>query len=581
MKKGFTLIELLGVIVILGVISLLVVPTMNKLLKDAKQKTYDRQVLIIEESARKWGINHIDELNETTSTFVSVQDLMNEGLIEQDELIDPRDSKVMNGCTIIEYIPSKNKYKYDYINNNCAMVSDPNVLRPISPEYTCFTFDEKTETLTSYSGTCSKDVKVPQKIIKGDLVYNIRNISAGAFYNKQLTSLIIPEGVLEIGDGTYGAFRGNFITDLVIPSSMTKIGTYAFYDNNITNLDLSKATNLRTIGNFAFYLNNITNLDLSKATNLEVIDGYSFYSNDIATLNLSNLSKLYEIDSNAFYGNNITNLDLTSLTNLRYIWSNVFYSNNISTLNLTGLTNLGYIGSNAFRNNSISNVDLTSLTNLTNLSSGAFSTNNITSAKVGHRVSYIGDGPFSNNPNLETLTVDATNLTFKSVNNAIYTKDGTRLIQGTKGMSNNIEPTVTNIYDNSFEGMGLTSVTLPSSVTYISYEAFLNNAITSLDLSGLTNLYTISSYAFQNNNISSLNLTGLTNLRSIGTWAFRNNQLSSVTIPASVTSIGSYAFNQVSTYPWSSVTIEYDASNPLTRFNSSWTSIGWPSNLMP
>ncbi len=533
MKKGFTLIELLGVIIILGVISLLVVPTMNKLLKDAKQKTYDRQVLIIEDSARKWGMNHIDELNETTTTFVSVQDLMNEGLIEQDELIDPRDSKVMNGCTIIEYIPSKNKYKYDYINNNCAMVSDPNVLRPISPEYACFTFDEKTETLTSYDGTCSKDVNIPQKIIKGDLVYNIRNISTGAFYNKQLTSVIIPEGVLEIGDGSNGAFRGNYITNLVIPSSMTKIGTYAFYGNNITNLDLSKATNLRTIGNYAFYSNNITNLDLSKATNLEVIDGYSFYSNDI------------------------------------------------STLNLTGLTNLGYIGSNAFRNNSISNVDLTSLTNLTNLSSAAFSTNNITSAKVGARVSYIGDGPFSNNPNLETLTVDATNLTFKSVNNAIYTKDGTRLIQGTKGMSNNIEPTVTNIYDNSFEGMGLTSVTLPSSVTYISYEAFLNNAITSLDLSSLTNLYTISSYSFQNNNISSLNLTGLTNLRSIGTWAFRNNQLSSVTIPASVISIGSYAFNQVSTYPWSSVTIEYDASNPLTRFNSSWTSIGWPSNLMP
>ena len=55
MKKGFTLIELLGVIILLGLVGLIVIPSITKLIKDSRQDLYENQVRTIEESARKWG----------------------------------------------------------------------------------------------------------------------------------------------------------------------------------------------------------------------------------------------------------------------------------------------------------------------------------------------------------------------------------------------------------------------------------------------------------------------------------------------------------------------------------------------
>ena len=40
MKKGFTLVELLAVITLLGLLSLIVVPVVDKIIKDNKEKLY-------------------------------------------------------------------------------------------------------------------------------------------------------------------------------------------------------------------------------------------------------------------------------------------------------------------------------------------------------------------------------------------------------------------------------------------------------------------------------------------------------------------------------------------------------------
>jgi len=121
MKKGFTLIELLAVIIILGLIGLIVIPSITKLIRESRENLYTNQVRMIEESARKWGIANTDILSETENNYLSLSDLINAGFIEQDEVKDPRDSKTkMKGCIIITYNNQKSKYVYKYSDDECS-----------------------------------------------------------------------------------------------------------------------------------------------------------------------------------------------------------------------------------------------------------------------------------------------------------------------------------------------------------------------------------------------------------------------------------------------------------------------------
>ena len=57
-NKGFTLVELLGVIIILGVISLITFPIINKSIKNSKEKSLEQIINNIEESAYEYSVSN-------------------------------------------------------------------------------------------------------------------------------------------------------------------------------------------------------------------------------------------------------------------------------------------------------------------------------------------------------------------------------------------------------------------------------------------------------------------------------------------------------------------------------------------
>ena len=92
-KKAFTLIEMLAVIIILGVLTSLVMPSILKMMKGSKEKTYDVLINNINDSALLYASRHKELIKsglEINGFYeVTLNDLLDEGLIKT-PLIDPR-----------------------------------------------------------------------------------------------------------------------------------------------------------------------------------------------------------------------------------------------------------------------------------------------------------------------------------------------------------------------------------------------------------------------------------------------------------------------------------------------------------
>ena len=112
-KKGFTLIELIGVMIIISILTILVIPTIVKVLKDNKNKLYYTQVDLIENAARLWGSDNDEKLSKSEVTYLSVDKLLSEGYIESDDVVDPRNTNEnLKGCVYVSYTTKKWTYKY-------------------------------------------------------------------------------------------------------------------------------------------------------------------------------------------------------------------------------------------------------------------------------------------------------------------------------------------------------------------------------------------------------------------------------------------------------------------------------------
>ena len=270
----------------------------------------------------------------------------------------------------------------------------------------------------SYNASCGSNVVIPSTI-GGQ---KVTSIGRSAFYNRKLTSVVIPNSVTDIW---YGAFSDNQITSVDIPSSVTSITAWAFRNNQISSLTLPDS--LTYIGDAAFRSNKLTSIVIPAS---------------VKTI------------GNRAFANNPGLASLGGKVELRFLWNPSAISVALSA-----------------------NVQLVALSI---------------------------DDCFD----FDTTKGEITN--YKKWANALCS-DSIAIPATIRGVA------VKSIGNHAFANKGLTSVTIPNSVTSIGKSAFVDNQLTSVTLSN--------------------------SLTSIELYAFRNNQLTSITIPNSVTSIGTSAFS--------------------------------------
>src|SRR5574344_31844 len=353
--------------------------------------------------------------------------------------------------------------------------------------------------------------------------YNVTSIGISAFYNcSGLTSIDLSaaNSLQTIGDKAF--FGCENLTSVTIPSSVTSIGFRAFYYcTGLTSIDLSAATGLQTIGFMAFSncssAKFITTTGTSatpvKYDDLTSIEDYAFQNcKGLTTFDISGATNLTTIGEGAFNGcSSLTSVTIPS--SVTSIGASAF--NGCSSLtSVTIPSSVTSIGERAFKDCSgLTSIDLSNANGLQTIGGYAFYNSNATftttTGSSATAVKYdaltsIGDYAFTSCSGLTTFDMSgATNLT--------------------------------SIGDNAFSTSGLTSVTIPASVTFIGGSAFSY-------CTGLTSI------------------TIPASVTSIGNSAFSHcTGLTSATIPASVTSIGEYAFY----YCTGLTSIDLSATNKL------------------
>lgn len=283
------------------------------------------------------------------------------------------------------------------------------------------------------------------------------------------------------------------ISDLTGIQDFTALKTLFFYTNSVTNVDLSKNTELESLSTGG---NNLTSLDLTKNTKLRQL---SVVNNNIESIDLS---KNTELVTFGISNNRLSNIDLTKNTKLEIL----------------------FIGKNDLVNLDLSkNIALRQLTcdlmpNLVDLDLRNGNNNNITSLNL------------LNNPKLTCILVD--NASFSTSIWVGAYDSSSRFIQS----KSQCDEVYTSIPDNNFE-----QALIDLSIDTGDLDGFVNkvaiNELTSLrianknisDLTGLKDFTALEFLEVNDNNLTTVDLSSNTMLNNLSIY---NNSLEALDLSA-------------------------------------------------
>lgn len=586
-KKGFTLIELLAVIVIIGILMAIAIPSMGLVITNARKDIYVNSALTFINEAEKEVLNSVFEIDDPDTTYyIHIANLVdNRGNWGKSGFAEWSDSYVVatmslinskvntnyyyNGVdragwkiTLVERDKMKAKDVYQDTRKSVSfrpvgtrskvIVYDKSGIKTsVEPEIElsqeeakqCFSFQYKNATtakLTFYNTKCGTDVVIPSKI-EGRAVDEIYSY---AFNNKGLTNIMIPSSVKTIG---YRAFAYNKLTTVIIPASVTTIDGEAFRNQNISKLSLEKT--LQSIGARAFQYNKLSEeLGILVPGPTTTIGTCAFCNN-----NIPNASFIYARDASGKY-------DYTKVTG--YIGDLSEFPDKIFKIPATkedSKTHQTYslktIGSGAFERMALSNWKVIIPDTVTTIENSAFSSSSIGEVNLTNNVKTIGKEAFYNNklkqlqiPSSVT-SIGAMAFNVNSVTSGdiwIYKRTTSGIdystIIGYSGASrNNITVptqvngvTLTTLGESAFRHLSLKgTLKLPAKIKYTGTMTFEQNRLTKVD-NGDGNL--TDGFIYGRNSDGTINNTYL--------YAYGGINTQNVMIPNTIVTIGPNSFSR-------------------------------------
>ena len=251
---------------------------------------------------------------------------------------------------------------------------------------------EGNATVTGCASSCPTNLVIPATLGGNPVTF----IGESAFIGKLLTSVTIPDSVVDIGAD---AFRACFLNSVTIGASVVSIGTTAFFYNELTSVTIPNS--VTNIGGSAFDMNKLTSVTLG--TSLTTLGDYAFNGSKLTEVTIPN--SVTTIGEGVFSSNLLTSVTIpNSVTN---IGGSAFSGNKLAAITIpNSVTSIGY---EAFKGNLLASITLSNA--ITTLGVNAFTDNLLTSVEFkGGSAPNSGSDIFSGNSNLSSIRVpsDAT-----------------------------------------------------------------------------------------------------------------------------------------------------------------------------
>ena len=346
-----------------------------------------------------------------------------------------------------------------------------------------------------------------------------------------LNSIILPNTITAIGDF---AFLGqDYLSTIEIPHSVNTIGRYAFQlCENLSSIQIPSS--VIEIKNYAFSRTGLESIFIPSTVNImgELVfwensklksvviaskeTGYGTFKDCPLLNSVSFAPTLKRINKSAFDGTGVSTIDIPYTVD--YVGRSFDDCFNLTSAIIAADT----IGLFAFYNSNLASLTVTN--DVSYIDDWAFTQTQLTSITIPASVDYVGES-FNDCPNLTTAIIAADTI-------------GNSAFEDSNLASVTITNDVSYIDHWAFEGTQLTSVTIPASVTEMGGWVFYDcQKLTSADISSKI----IGEYCFAESNLNSVNLSEGVEFIYEGAFELCEN-LSSITIPASVDSIGQFAF---------------------------------------
>ena len=346
---------------------------------------------------------------------------------------------------------------------------------------------------------------------------NIETIGGYAFASSDVTSVILPETIVEIQRYAFAYTKG--LTSIEIPKNVRYIASHAFLNSGIESLVFA-GDSVEVIERYAFaFTENLTSVEIPAS--VSSLGSYAFYQSGIETLTFAEGFSMTEISESAFASTNIKSVIIPdSVVRIR---------------------------ESAFRDNvNLKSVTLGSGEDL-RIDANAFYNTGIETLYIPEDVRYIGEYAFIGLEGLQNYVVSENNKNYSSADGILYNKDQTKLIAFPAGREGSFEVPayVENIGFGAFENSHLTSVTFADGINLntIGWRAFFNaGSLTEITIP--ESVISIDFYAFAEcKNLTTVTFSDNNKLKGIYEGAFFGCQrLENITIPDSIVEISEYAF---------------------------------------